>query len=63
MDYSKIIEKIEPQKVYTYSEIVKTISPTQPSTGAYVLNDFLAAGRIVECLHPILSVRGYKLKQ
>lgn len=60
--HERAIANLEPGKVYTYREILAAIS-VQSSTAEYILQDLLAAGRVERCLHTVLDVNGYKLKQ
>ena len=56
MNKYKTINKLEPVKIYTYKELLKTLSP-QSSTAEYILMDLIVCG-IVE-----KTVNGYRLNQ
>ena len=57
----RAVKELEPHKIYTWPEILKAMKVG--ASAGYTLQGLIIDGRIEECLHPVLDVRGYRLRQ
>lgn len=56
IDYTKIRDKFEGRKIYSYKEVLQTISP-QSSTASYILQNLLASGSLEQTVNGFRKVQ------